>query len=59
VAGTGLIRQPDDAQCLGDGALSRCQDGTLTSIRIWFQTGAVNHGRKTDSQNTKIVGTVG
>ena len=30
-----------------------------TSTRIWFQTGAVKHGRKTASQDTRIVGTVG
>src|SRR5271166_3697752 len=30
-----------------------------TSTRIWFQTGAVKHGRKTTSQDTRIVGTVG
>jgi hypothetical protein len=31
----------------------------LTSTRIWFQTGAVKHGRKTASHDTRIVGTVG
>ncbi len=30
-----------------------------TSTRIWFQTGAVKHGRKTASHDTRIVGTVG
>ena len=30
-----------------------------TSTKIWFQTGAVKHGRKTASQETKIDGTVG
>src|ERR1700712_4225688 len=30
-----------------------------TSTRIWFQTGAVKHGRKTASQDTRIGGTVG
>src|ERR1700740_3473877 len=29
------------------------------STKIWFQTGAVKHGRKTASQDTRIVGTVG
>ena len=31
----------------------------LTSTRIWFQTGAVKHGRKTASHDTRVVGTVG
>src|SRR5208282_5104615 len=31
----------------------------LTSTRIWFQTGAVKHGRKTASHDTRIGGTVG
>src|SRR5271163_2176243 len=30
-----------------------------TSTRIWFQTGAVKHGRKTASQDSRIGGTVG
>src|ERR1700675_1173838 len=30
-----------------------------TSTRIWFQTGAVKHGRKTASHDTRIGGTVG
>src|SRR5947209_14503704 len=30
-----------------------------TSTRIWFQTGAVKHGRKTASDDTRIGGTVG
>ena len=29
-----------------------------TSTRIWFQTGAVKHGRKTASQDSRIGGTV-
>src|SRR5947209_5697838 len=29
-----------------------------TSTWIWFQTGAVKHGRKTASHDTRIVGTV-
>src|ERR1700760_4656752 len=30
-----------------------------TSTRTWFQTGAVKHGRKTASQDSRIGGTVG
>src|ERR1700676_3200863 len=30
-----------------------------TSTKIWFQTGAVKHGRKTASQDIRIGGTVG
>jgi hypothetical protein len=29
------------------------------SARTWFQTGAVKHGRKTASHDTRMVGTVG
>ena len=28
-----------------------------TSTRMWFQTGAVKHGRNTASQETRIAGT--
>jgi hypothetical protein len=30
-----------------------------TSTKIWFQTGAVKHGRKIPSQDTRMVGTDG
>ena len=58
-AETGLVGQPHDAQRLGHRSLPGARTAPATSNRMWFQTGAVKHGRKTASQVPRIAGASG